>query len=77
MSCKVLGITKEDVCTTENSSGAVENKLSNGELLVQGTFDAKTPKGNCTIGGKGASEQGGAGFIASTNGSGLRVRGAG
>jgi hypothetical protein len=77
ITCKVLGITEKDVCVTENSSGLVENKVSSGELLVQGTFEAKTPKGNCTIGGTGASEQLGAGFVTSANGSGLRVRGAG
>ncbi len=74
--CKVLGISKTDECTTENSSGAIENAVSNGELLVRGIFDAKSANGNCTIGGSGASVQEGAGFIASPSGGGLRVRGA-
>jgi hypothetical protein len=71
--CKVLGVKEKDECTTENSSGSIENKLSNGELLVLGAFDEKSAKGTCTVGGKEASVQEGAGYVASPNGLGLRI----
>ncbi len=54
VTCKVLGITKTDVCTTEEGSAGVANTVTkgvSGELLVLGTFDAKSINAKCELGG--------------------------
>lgn len=54
--CTVSGIFKvQDTCTGESNTAM--NNVTGG---VEAVFDAKTPKGNCTIGGAGAGEVKGA-----------------
>jgi hypothetical protein len=71
--CKVLGISKGDECTNAEGTSLVENKVTGTELLVLTTFEKKTPKANCSVGGTGAGEVAGIIAILKENGWGLRV----
>jgi hypothetical protein len=73
--CKVLGIAKEDLCTQESGkpeSVLLENKNTNGELLVLATFQ-KLRKADCSIGGIEEGEVIGAIAILQANKQGLQV----
>ncbi len=77
--CKVLGVTKADICLQEAAkpeSIALENKAtvvgSETQLLVLATFSGKE-KANCEIGKEKAGEVTGSLAILQANGWGLRI----
>jgi hypothetical protein len=75
VTCKVLGITKTDECTTEEGSTSVANVLTPGvpgELLVLADFEAKSALANCTVGGSKSGEV--QGTIATLQASGQALR---
>lgn len=76
VTCRVLGVTETDVCTVTEGSTKVENKATpgvEGSLLVLTTFEAKSPKANCTVGGEKEGEVLGTIANLQANGWGLRV----
>ena len=73
VACKEFGITETDECTSEEGSTASTNEVTNKELLVLTTFDAKTAKSTCKLGGAKAGELLGTNAILKANGWGLRV----
>jgi lysophospholipase L1-like esterase len=73
--CKTALGTQTDECLTETEkpeSVLLENKLTNGELLVLATFQ-HLRKAKCSQGGAEAGEVTGGLAISKTNGSGLRT----
>jgi hypothetical protein len=59
VACKVLGISKEDVCTVANSEipyVTPVNVVTGGTQLVLLSFLTKAPKAKCTIGGASSGE---------------------
>ena len=77
VACKELGIIETDECTSEEGSTALANEVTNKELLVLTTFDTKTAKSTCKLGGAKSGELLGTNAILKANGWGLRVAGGG
>ncbi len=71
--CKVLGVVSTDECTSEEGSAAIENKATGSELLVLATFETKSAKAKCSVGGAGSGLVEGTIAILKENGWGLRV----
>lgn len=76
VTCTVLGVSKTDVCTSEEGTTSLENIWTHGrsgELLVLTAFDAKSLNAKCEIGGAGSGEVRGTDAILKENGAGLRI----
>jgi hypothetical protein len=76
LSCTVLGITKEDVCTSESTSVLDRNMLTQeltGSRRLVGLAFENAGKANCTVGGEGSGEELGIVGLEKANGLGLRV----
>jgi len=76
VTCKVLGITDTDVCTTEEGSTSLANVLTPGvagELLVLAKFEAKSAKATCSLKKEKSGEVKGSIANLQANGQALRI----
>ncbi len=80
VSCRVLGITKEDVCVVPNAEKPftnVANEVINNVQAVSLSFVAAAPKANCSVGGAKSGEVlGSVGLLMPTRTIGLLARNA-
>ncbi len=56
VTCRVLGIEKGDECTNKTGTTAVATEASGSILLVLATFDTKSGKAKCEVGGAESGE---------------------